>query len=53
MLADSIVVAGKYQLIQCVGEGAFGEIFSGICVLTLLALDMDTNKEVAVKIVNG
>ncbi len=26
---DEIVVGGKYKLIECIGEGAFGEIFSG------------------------
>ncbi len=37
-----VIVAGKYQLLKKIGEGSFGKI--------LLAKDINTNKEFAVKI---
>lgn len=29
MEEENVIVAGKYKLIQSIGAGAFGEIFSG------------------------
>ena len=37
MLAECITVAGKFKLLESVGEGAFGEIFSGTLLHTILS----------------
>jgi len=30
MEEEGVLIAGRYYLMECIGEGAFGEIFRGI-----------------------
>lgn len=44
-------VAGRYKMYQKLGSGAFGEIYYGIALLTVLGIDTKNGEEVAVKLV--
>ena len=49
MDSESIIIAGKYRLLECIGEGAFGEIFYGK-YNTIIAIDITNNTKVAIKL---
>ena len=51
MAAVDIVISGKYKLEKLIGEGAFGKIYAGILFCLLLARCLETNQELAVKLV--
>ena len=51
MISEGIVVAGRFRLLECIGEGAFGEIFYGtISGPSSIAIDESSGSEVAVKL---
>ena len=49
MTSEGVIIGGKYSLLECIGHGAFGELFYGNLFL-ILAKDIKSNHEVAVKL---
>ena len=50
MITDGIIVAGKYRLLEFIAEGTFGEVFYGNNSSLWIALELETNRELAVKL---
>jgi hypothetical protein len=44
-------VGGKYFLIKCIGNGAFGHVYKGNYSSFNLGIDLKTSEEVAIKLV--
>ena len=53
MAQEGLVIANKYKLTRRIGEGSFGEIYSGIQILLTLnlAINLTTKEELAAKLV--
>ena len=45
------IVAGKYAPKHKIGNGAFGEVFSGNFLINQIGINMETKQEIAIKFV--